>query len=119
MYCSTISDTAIGEVGDDYRIGLPQRGISCRIQVQQMIGKNGRPNEIRTLLKKGMDYFAKTVQKPIHFNAPSKEECAMYLEMLAKANKKTLDAAGSDYDTHSVVENSINMLLAASDYLRK
>lgn len=109
----------IEEVGDDYRIGLPQRGISCRIQIQQMTGNNHRSNEIRTLLKKGMDYFAKSVQKPIHFDAPSKEECATYLELLAKANKKSLDEAGSDFEAHSIVENSINILLAASDFLRK
>lgn len=107
----------IEEVGDDYRIGHSKRGVSCRIQIQQMIGKNSRTNEIRTLLKKGMDYFVKTVQKPIHVDAPTKEECATFLELLVRTNKKSLDEAGSDYDEHKVVENTIKMLQASADYL--
>lgn len=112
-------DGEIEEVGDDYRIGCPKRGVSCRIQIQQMIGKNSRPNEIRTLLKKGMDYFVKTVQKPIHVNAPTKDECATFLEMLIRMNKQALDEAGSDYDAHKVVENTIKMLQASADYLKE
>lgn len=112
-------DGEMEEVGDDYRIGYPKRGVSCRIQIQQMIGKNSLMNEIRTLLKKGMDYFVKTVQKPIHVNAPTKDECATFLEMLIRMNKQALDEAGSDYDAHKVVENTIKMLQASADYLKE
>ena len=112
-------DGEMEEVGDDYRIGYPKRGVSCRIQIQQMIGKNSRMNEIRTLLKKGMDYFVKTVQKPIHVNAPTNDECATFLEMLIRMNKQALDEAGSDYDAHKVVENTIKMLQASADYLKE
>lgn len=112
-------DGEIEEVGDDCRIGYPKRGVSCRIKIIEMIGKNSRPNEIRTLLKKGMDYFVKTIQKPIHVNAPTKEECATFLEMLIRMNKQALDDAGSDYDEHKVVENSLKMLQASVDFLRE
>lgn len=112
-------DGEIEEVGDDYRIGYPNQGVSCRIQIQQMMGKNSRTNEIRTLLKKGMDYYVKTVQKPIHFDSPTKGECATFLEILIRSNKQALDEAGSDYDAHKVVENTIKMLQASADYLKK
>lgn len=107
----------IEEVGDDYRIGCPKRGVSCRIKIQQMIGKNSRTNEIRTLLKKGMDYFVKTVQKPIHVDAPTKEECVTFLYLLIRMNKNELNDAGSDYNARKVVENTIKMLQASADYL--
>lgn len=107
------------EVGEDYRVGYPQRGVSCRIQIQQMTGKNSKPSDIRTLLKKGMDYFVKTVQKPLHFDAPTKNECATFIEMLIRMNKQALDEAGSDYDAHKVVEDTIKMLQASADYLKE
>lgn len=111
-------DGEITEVGDDYRIGYPRSGVSCRIQIQRIFGRNSRPSEIRTLLKKGMDTFVRSIVKTIHVDRPSKAECADYLEVLARMNQKELDAAGSDYDQHKIVENSIKMLTASAEYLK-
>lgn len=80
---------------------------------------NGDQSHLNIYFKKGMDYFVKTVQKPIHVNAPTKDECATFLEMLIRMNKQALDEAGSDYDAHKVVENTIKMLQASSDYLKE
>lgn len=112
-------DEELEEVGDDYRIGCPHRGVSCRIQIQQMIGVNSRTNEIRTLLKKGMDYFFKSVMCSVHVENPSKKECADFLNALARMNKQGLEEAGSDYLQRQVVEQSIKMLQASEKYLRE
>ena len=66
-----------------------------------------------------MDYFVKTVQKPIHVNAPTKDECATFLEILIRSNKQAIDEAGSDYDANKVAENTIKMLQASADYLKE
>ena len=66
------------EVGDDYRIGFPRRGCSLRIKIYQMIGLHPDTGRIRTLLKKGMEYFLKAVTCEVHVNNPSREECADY-----------------------------------------
>ena len=47
------------EVGDDYRICFPRRGCSLRIKIHQMIGQHPDTGRIRTLLKKGAEYFLK------------------------------------------------------------
>ena len=106
------------EFGDDYRIDYPQRGISCRIQIQQMIGTNSRVSEVRTLLKRGMEYYAKAVRSAFNVEHPTKEECVKYLELLMRSNRQYLDESGSDYEARKTIATSLAMLQAATEYLR-
>ena len=107
------------EMGDDYRIGCPRNGVSLRIQIYQMIGTHPNVGNIRTLLKKGMDYFMKTVSCSIHLLNPSKEECADYLNTMVRMNKQYLDDAGSDYQARKTVQQTIIMLQASAKFLRE
>lgn len=107
------------EVGGDYRIGCPHQGVSLRIQVQQMIGEHPNVGSVRTLLKKGMDYFVKSVMCEVHLRNPSREECAQFLDTLVRMNMQYVDDAGSDYKARQTVLNTIAMLKASINYLNR
>lgn len=107
------------EVGDDYRIGCPRRGVSLRIQIQQMIGEHPNVGNVRTLLKKGMDYFVQSVMCSVHLNNPSRAECAQFLNTLIRMNKQYVDEAGSDYNARQVTLQSISMLEASVKFLNE
>ena len=105
------------EVGDDYRIGFPRRGCSLRIKIHQMIGQHPDTGRIRTLLKKGMEYFLKAVTCEVHVNNPSREECADFLNTLVRMNKQYVDDAGSDYHARQATIHTIMMLEATRKLL--
>lgn len=106
------------EVGDDYRIGCPRRGVCCRIQIQQMIGTHPDVGSVRTLLKKGMDYFVQSASCSVHIQNPSREECEKFLQLLIRMNKQNVDDAGSNYTERQTVLHSIAMLEASIKYLQ-
>lgn len=105
------------EVGDDYRIGCPRRGCSLRIKIHQMIGQHPDTGRIRTLLKKGMEYFLKAVTCEVHVKNPSREECADFLNTLVRMNKQYVDDAGSDYQARQATIHTIMMLEATRKLL--
>lgn len=107
------------ETGDDYRIGCPRRGVSLRIQVLRMTGEHCDTGSIRTLLKKGMDYFVKTVTCEVHVQNPSRGECADFLDTLARMNMQYVDDAKADYSARQTALHSIAMLRASRDFLLK
>lgn len=105
------------EAGDDYRIGYPRNGISLRMQIVQHTGANMRQGDVRTLLKRGMDYYARAATRPMDIGSPSRRECAEFLRTLAMANMHNIDSAGSDYTQRQTVMRSISMLQASADHL--
>lgn len=105
------------EVGDDYRICFPRRGCSLRIKIHQMIGQHPDTGRIRTLLKKGAEYFLKAVTCEVHVKNPSREECADFLNTLVRMNKQYVDDAGSDYQARQATIHTIMMLEATRKFL--
>lgn len=105
------------ETGADYRIGYANNGISCRIRIQQMTGVNSRESDIRTLLKKGLDYYVQSVRCQVNIERPSRQQCADFIRQLIRGNMKALDDAGSDYARRNIVKKSLSMLEASADYL--
>lgn len=107
------------EAGADYRIGYANDGISCRIRIQQMTGANSRESDIRTLLKKGLEYYVQAVRCQVNIERPSRQQCADFIRQLIRGNMKALDDAGSDYARRNIVKKSLSMLEASADYLMK
>lgn len=101
----------------DYRIGYANNGISCRIRIQQMTGANSRESDIRTLLKKGLDYYVQAVRCQVNIERPSRQQCADFIRQLIRSNMKAIDDAGSDYARRNIVKKSLSMLEASADYL--
>jgi len=106
------------EVGDDYRIGSPNGSLSVRMQVQRMTGTNPQASTVRTLLKKGMEYVKLATSVPCNVERPSREECANFLDLLIRSNRKNLDEAGADYNERKTVEASLAILQAIKEYIR-
>lgn len=107
------------EAGNDYRIGCPRRGVSLRIQILRITGGHYDAGSVRTLLKKGMEHFVKTVTCEVHLQNPSREECADFLDTLARMNMQYVDDAKADYTARQTALNSIAMLRASRDFLLK
>ena len=56
-------DGELEETGSDYRIGLSKNGISCRMKIVRSMGENPTETAVRSLLKKGMEYYSTIIQK--------------------------------------------------------
>lgn len=110
-------DGEIEEVGDDYRIGIPNGGVSLKIQVLRMTGARPTKTSTRTLLKAAMEYFGKFARKPLHINKPSVEECSQFLDFLIKGNKGCINQ-GTPAQRRTT-QMAIQMLEATQDYLSK
>ena len=82
-----------------------------------MIGQHPDTGRIRTLLKKGAEYFLKSVTCEVHVKNPSREECANFLNTLVRMNKQYVDDAGSDYQARQATIHTIMMLEATRKLL--
>ena len=67
------------EVGEDYRIGIRNGGLSCRMQILRMMGEHPTPTAVRSLLKKAMETYGKIALKTVNIDRPSKAECVRFL----------------------------------------
>lgn len=106
------------EVGDDYRITKAQNGISLKASIIRYTGANINPTDIRSLLKKGVEYFTLSVTRTMNINNPSRQECVDYIRILIRSNMKNLDEA-KDYTERKIVLTSLHMLEAAIGYINK
>lgn len=108
----------VDEVGEMYRIGYGRNGLSRRIAVQRLIGSNPNPASVKTLLKKGFDYFVKESSVSVNMDKPSKEECIKFLDVYAKANRQAVDDAGVDYQSRMLALKQATILEATINYLK-
>lgn len=98
------------ELGDDYRIDYCRGGLSLKMSIRRMIGTNPDKAHVRTLLKKGMDYYVEAVTLSVDASKPSTLECLDFLEKLIDGNKHYLQQAGSDFDELQTIKTSMMML---------
>lgn len=106
------------EAGDDYRIGLPNGGLSCRIQVVRNTGNNPTTARTRTLLRAAMEYYGKVSEKLfVDVDAPSPEDCARYIDLLIKGNQGSInEGTPAEQRTRAM---SLRMLKMAKYYLNE
>lgn len=103
------------EVGDDYRIGIRNGGLSCKMQILRMTGEHPTPTAVRSLLKKAMETYGKIALKTLNIDRPSKAECVKFLRQLAESNRGVMSER-SLRDQH-IMKISIAMLEHTIDYL--
>lgn len=106
------------EVGEDYRIGCCNNGISVRVAIQRMTGANPEASRIRTLLKAAMLYYVDCTQVEIDTAEPTRAECAQFLGILIRGNLHNVDAAGSNFIERQTTLRSLKMLQAIKAYLQ-
>lgn len=107
----------VEEVGDMYRIGYARQGVSRRITILRLFGQNPNKANIKTLLKKGFEYYSKENTSYINADKPSKEDCVRFLDTLGKISRQTVDEAGSDYNERALALRQAKMIEATINYL--
>ena len=73
---------------------------------------------MKTLLKKGFEYFVKESSVSVNMDKPSKEECIKFLDVYAKANRQAVDDAGVDYQSRMLALKQATILEATINYLK-
>lgn len=109
----------IDEVGQDYRIASNGQGHSLKISVARYYGANVDPSNIKSLLKRAVEYYFNISTSVVNVSKPSKEDCIRYLELLIKSNMHNLDCAKSDFEKRQTIINSMLMLKASAEYISK
>lgn len=107
------------DYGDDYRIDYCRNGLSVKLSIKRMIGENPNTGNIRTLMKKGLDYYVETVTLSVDATKATTDECIDFIEKLADGNKQYLDEAGIDFDERKIILTSLMMLDAVKNKLYK
>lgn len=96
-------------VSERVRIGKPNNGISMRIEVKRVIGKNPDPGTIRTLMKKAESLYTESSQVRV-VDRPTDKEMVDFLDILMAGNKHYLSEAGSNTSERNTILSSLKML---------
>lgn len=107
------------DVCDDYRIDYCRNGLSLKMTIKKIIGSNPNKSNIRTLMKKGLEYYVESVTLSVDAAKASTEECIDFIAKLADGNKHYLEEAGVDYNERVIIKTSLMMLDAVRNKLRK
>jgi hypothetical protein len=112
-----IAETA-PQIGEDYRIDYTRNGMSLKLSIIRMLGNNPNRTNLRTLMKRGLDYYAEACTISFNPNNISTEHCVEFLESLINSNKQYLQQAGADYNELETVKSSLLMLATIQAKLR-
>lgn len=91
------------------RIGKPNKGISLRIEIKRIIGKNPDDATIRTLMKKAESLYMESMQMKVG-EKPTDADMINFLDILIDGNKHYLSSAGNDVNERNTVLSSLKML---------
>lgn len=103
------------EAGNNYRIGLANGGVSCKIQIVRMTGKRPAETAIRTLLKRAMSYYGEFAQTSINVDEPSREDCVNFLNLLINGNLSNL--GNGNLQERQTTAMSLRMLECCKEYI--
>lgn len=106
------------DMGEDYRIDYCNNGISIKLSIIRMLGNNPNRTNLRTLMKRGLDYYAEACFIRFNPNSITTEQCVAFLESLINGNKQYLQQAGADYNELETVKSSLLMLATIQEKLK-
>lgn len=106
------------EIGEDYRIDYTRNGMSLKLSIIRMLGNNPNRTNLRTLMKRGLDYYAEAVALTFDHRTITTEQCIEFLDKLITGNRHHLQEAGADFNELVVVKSSLMMLEAAKQKLQ-
>lgn len=72
---------------DTLRIGNENNGISLKIEVKRIFGKNPKNSQIRTLLSQADKYIQTHLHYPCNIDKPTDEECINFLDLLIRMSR--------------------------------
>ena len=105
------------EYGDDYWQDYCRNGLAIRLSIKRSIGHNPNQANVRTLMKKGMEYYAEAVTLEVGAKEVTTRQCVDFLDKLICGNKHYLQEAGADYRELETIKTSLMMLDAVKHKL--
>ena len=106
------------DMGEDYRIDYCNNGISLKLSIIRMLGNNPNRTNLRTLMKRGLDYYAEACTISFNPSNITTEHCVEFLESLINSNKQYLQQAGVDFNELETIKSSLLMLATIQAKLR-
>lgn len=101
---------------DKMRIGEARKGIRMRIEIKRMTGKHPDSTQIRSLLKKGMDYCTEILTVRHKSSDYDTQTCIDFLERVIEANRQSVDER--PLEERQTTQQSIGFLEAIQVKLR-
>lgn len=105
--------------GEDYRIDYSRNGISVRLSLLRLTGKNPTPSRIKSLMKKGLDYYAESVTLSVDATRATTRQCIDFIEKLTAGNRHYLQETGINQKERTTILTSLMMLDAIKNKLYK
>ena len=112
-------------MGDNYIVGYKRGVLAVKMTIKRIIGLNPNQGNIRTLMKKGLDYYVESVTLAVGATEVTTKQCIDVMDQLAEGNKHYIKEFGSDFEQLQTIKTSLMMLDAikhklstvlASDY---
>lgn len=105
--------------GDDYRIDYNRNGFSVKLSIIRITGLNPSTSAIKTLMKKGLDYYAESVTLSVDATRATTRQCIDFIEKLTAGNRHYLQEAGINQKERTTILTSLMMLDAIKNKLYK
>lgn len=96
-------------VTDTMRIGRANNGISMRLEIKRITGKNPDIAQIRTLLRKAEELYVERVQETVDSSQPTDAEMISFLDALISGNKGQISGI-KDPNEKMIALTSLEML---------
>lgn len=104
------------EVGDDYFISKPTKGLAAKIQILRFNTPNPDKTKVRGLLKQASIKINDEIKVDVSVDA-SPQDCVKFIKKLNEANYHRLNTG--DYIERKTVLTSMLMLDQAAKYIEK
>lgn len=110
-------DGNISEQGDDYKVVSNGQGISAKLEIKRVIGKNPKTSAIRTLVSKAMAYYEEISVVKVDFKKITTEKCVKFLDIMIADGMRQADDSGSDFNRRITILQSVEMFQAIKQKL--
>lgn len=105
--------------GDDFRIDFNRNGLSLKLTILRITGLNPSTSAIRTLMKKGIEYYTDSATLSVDATNATTRECINFIESLTAGNRHYLEEAGINHEERTTILTSLMMLDAVRNKLYK
>lgn len=96
-------------VTDTMRIGRANNGISMRMEIKRITGKNPDAAKIRTLLRKAEELYVERTQTAVDTSMPTDRDMISFLDTIINGNKGQIPSI-KDLNERNIALTSIQML---------
>ena len=108
------------DMGEDYRIDYCNNGISLKLSIIRMLGNNPNRTNLRTLMKRGLDYYAEACVIRFNPNSITTEQTEVACDSYTWTDGKTYIKSGTYYQYLQTIHGCdsleiLNLIIHYSD----